>query len=186
MYAVILTGGKQYRVKEGETLDVEKLEAPAGSRLDIEQVLLVEDGADVLIGTPYVENAMVRAEVLETFKDDKVLIFKKKRTKQYRRTKGHRQLLTRIRVEGIYADKSKAPAVGPARVEEAPAPKPVEAQAPPAAAPAPKPAAKRPAPAAKPARAAVPRAVKPVKRASAKKAAAKKSAPAKKTKKRGE
>lgn len=186
MYAVILTGGKQYRVKEGETLDVEKLEAPVGSKLDIEQVLLVEDGADVLIGTPYVEKAVVRAEVLETFKDDKVLIFKKKRTKQYRRTKGHRQLLTRIKVEGIYSDKSKAPAVGPTGVAEAPAPKPVEAQAPPAAAPAAKPAVKKPAPAAKPARASVPRAVKPAKQAATKKAAAGKSAPVKKTKKRGE
>jgi large subunit ribosomal protein L21 len=186
MYAVILTGGKQYRVKEGETLDVEKLEAPAGSKLDIEQVLLLEDGADVLIGTPYVENAMVRAEVLETFKDDKVLIFKKKRTKQYRRTKGHRQLLTRIRVEAIYSDKSKAPEAGPARVEEAPAPVSAEAPAQPPAAPAPKPAAKRPAPAAKPARASVPRAVSPAKTAAAKKAAAKKSASDKKTKKRGE
>lgn len=186
MYAVILTGGKQYRVKEGETLDVEKLEVPAGSRLDMEQVLLVEDGADVLIGTPYVENAIVRAEVLETFKNDKVRIFKKKRTKQYRRTKGHRQSLTRIRVEGIYSDKNKAPAVGPAGVEEAPTAKPVEAPAPPAAVPAPKPAVKKPAPAAKPARTSVPRAAKPAKPAAIKKAGARKPAPDKKRKERGE
>jgi len=147
MYAVILTGGKQYRVKEGDLLSVEKLDAENGRKFGFDQVLLIEDGEKVLVGTPVLENAMVRAEVIETYKDEKVLIFKKKRRKQFRRTRGHRQQLTKVRVEGIYPDKSLAPA------EEAPLPKPVpaapkavpeakaEVKAPEKAAPAPKKAA---------------------------------------------
>jgi large subunit ribosomal protein L21 len=121
MYAVILTGGKQYRVKEGDLLSVEKLEAENGRKIGFDQVLLIEDGEKVLVGTPVLENAMVRAEVVETYKDEKVLVFKKKRRKQYRRTRGHRQQLTKIRVEGIFPDKSLAPA------EDAPVAKPVPA-----------------------------------------------------------
>jgi large subunit ribosomal protein L21 len=118
MYAVILTGGKQYRVKEGDLLSVEKLDIEPGRKVGFDEVLLIEDGESVLVGTPVLENALVRAEVMETYKDEKVLVFKKKRRKQFRRTRGHRQQLTRVRVEGIYPDKSAAPA------EEAPAPKP--------------------------------------------------------------
>lgn len=145
MHAVILTGGKQYRVKPGDVLSVEKLETEAGRKVSFSRVLLIEeDGGNVLLGTPLLEDAMVRAEVLELYKDEKVLVFKKKRRKQYRRTRGHRQQLTRIRVEGIYPDKSQAPA------EEAPEAKPA-----PAPAPAPKAEPKAPvkpeAPAKKPA-----------------------------------
>jgi large subunit ribosomal protein L21 len=144
MYAVILTGGKQYRVKEGDVLSVEKLSIEAGQKVGFDEVLLIEDGESVLVGTPILENALVRAEVVETYKDEKVLVFKKKRRKQFRRTRGHRQQLTKVRVEGIYADKSAAPA------EKAPRPKPeavvrekapeakVVAGAPEKAAPAPK------------------------------------------------
>jgi len=149
MYAVILTGGKQYRVKEGDLLSVEKLEAENGRKIGFDQVLLIEDGENVLVGTPVLENAMVRAEVVETYKDEKVLVFKKKRRKQYRRTRGHRQQLTKIRVEGIFPDKSLAPAEDVPVVKPVPAsPKAVpeakaEVKAPEKAAPAPKkPAAK--------------------------------------------
>jgi len=129
MYAVILTGGKQYRVKDGDILSVEKIEADQDQKVSFGQVLLIEDEQNVLMGTPFLENALVRADVLEMYKDEKVLVFKKKRRKQFRRTRGHRQQLTRIRVEGIYPDKSAAPAV------EAPKPKPSPAVSEKAAAP---------------------------------------------------
>ncbi|MEN6311509.1 MAG: 50S ribosomal protein L21 [Acidobacteriota bacterium] len=155
MYAVILTGGKQYRVKEGDLLSVEKLDAENGRKFCFDQVLLIEDGEKVLVGTPVLENAMVRADVIETYKDEKVLIFKKKRRKQFRRTRGHRQQLTKVRVEGIYPDKSLAPA------EEAPAPKPVPAA--PKAVPEAKAEVKAPEKAAPAAKKAAPKAKKAVK-----------------------
>jgi large subunit ribosomal protein L21 len=110
MFAVIKTGGKQYVVKEGDVLSVEKLNAEAGQKLLFEQVLLIEDGDQTLIGTPVLEAAVVKAEVVRNFKNDKILVFKKKRRKQYRRTRGHRQPLTEVKIEKIYADKSLVPA----------------------------------------------------------------------------
>ena len=109
MYAVIKTGGKQYRVKEGDLLEIEKLGAEKGQKINFDQVLLIEDESRVLVGTPVVENAVVRAEVVENYKGDKVLIFKKKRRKQYRRTKGHRQELTKVRIEKIHPDTKIVP-----------------------------------------------------------------------------
>jgi len=109
MFAVIKTGGKQYVVKEGDVLSVEKLNAEAGQKLLFEQVLLIEDGDQTLIGTPVLEAAVVKAEVVRNFKNDKILVFKKKRRKQYRRTRGHRQPLTEVKIEKIYADKSLVP-----------------------------------------------------------------------------
>ena len=104
MFAVIKTGGKQYTVQEGDVLPVEKLGAEKGQRVGFDRVLLIDDGEATLIGTPVLENARVQAEVVENFKDDKVLIFKKKRRKQYRRTRGHRQELTLVRIEKIVPD----------------------------------------------------------------------------------
>jgi large subunit ribosomal protein L21 len=110
MFAVIKTGGKQYVVKEGDVLSVEKLNAEAGQKLLFDQVLLLEDGEQTLIGTPILEKAVVKAEVVKNYKNDKILVFKKKRRKQYRRTRGHRQPLTEIRIEKIYPDKTAVPA----------------------------------------------------------------------------
>ena len=114
MFAVIKTGGKQYKVQEGDVLNVEKLNMEKEKKVTFDKVLLVEDEGKTLIGTPFVENALVRAEVIENFKDKKVLVFKKKRRKQYRRTRGHRQELTRIKIEeiiqGIKAVSKKKPA----------------------------------------------------------------------------
>jgi large subunit ribosomal protein L21 len=110
MFAVIKTGGKQYVVKEGDVLQVEKLGLEAGRRILLDRVLLIEDGDKTLIGTPVLENAVVRAEIVKNLKGDKILVFKKKRRKQFRRTRGHRQLLTEIRIERIIADKSTVPA----------------------------------------------------------------------------
>jgi large subunit ribosomal protein L21 len=112
MFAVIRTGGKQYRVQEGDILEVEKLRKKEGQKVVFKEVLLVEDGDSVLLGTPLVDKAQVKAEVVENFKDEKIIIFKKKRRKQYRRTTGHRQELTRVKIEQIIAE-AKAPAEKP-------------------------------------------------------------------------
>jgi len=104
MFAVIKTGGKQYRVKVGDVLSVEKLEAEKGQVVHFDQVLLLEDGSQVQVGTPHLEKARVAAEVLDDYKGEKVIVFKKKRRKGYRRKKGHRQLLTKVRISGIYPE----------------------------------------------------------------------------------
>jgi large subunit ribosomal protein L21 len=139
MYAVIVTGGKQYRVKEGDVLSVEKLNIDPGQKARFDRVLLIEDGDNIQVGTPVLDNAMVLALVLENYKDEKVLIFKKKRRKQYRRTRGHRQPLTKIRIVRITADRTLITAVDLAEEKLPPVEKPVQAAKPKAAAPAPKP-----------------------------------------------
>jgi len=121
MYAVIRTGGKQYRVKEGDVLEIDKLGAEKGRKVSFDQVLLIEEEGRVLVGTPIVENAVVRAEVLENMRGDKVLIFKKKRRKQYRRTRSHRQELTKVRIEKIHPDATLLPREEP-KVEAPPGP----------------------------------------------------------------
>ena len=103
MYAVIKTGGKQYRVKEGDSLKVEKLDAEEGATVEFDQVLLVGDGADVTVGTPFVDGGKVTAEVAEQGKARKIEVIKFKRRQGYRRTQGHRQRFTRITVTGIQA-----------------------------------------------------------------------------------
>lgn len=116
MFAVIKTGGKQYKVQEGDVLHVEKLNMEKDKKVTFDKVLLVEDDGKTLIGTPFVENARVRAEVVENFKDKKILVFKKKRRKQYRRTRGHRQELTRVKIEEIIHGLKAAPKKKPAEV----------------------------------------------------------------------
>jgi large subunit ribosomal protein L21 len=101
MYAVIKTGGKQYRVEAGDVLVVEKLDGEPGARVAFDQVLMIGEGADVTIGAPLVEGATVSATLVETRKDDKIKVFKKIRRQGYRRTQGHRQLQTVLRVTGI-------------------------------------------------------------------------------------
>ena len=98
MYAVIKSGGKQYRVKAGQTVRLEKLEGEAGSKVQLGDVLMVEDGGEVKTG---LSNAKVEATILETDRADKIIVFKKKRKKQYRRTRGHRQSFTAVRIEKI-------------------------------------------------------------------------------------
>ena len=100
MYAVIKSGGKQYRVKAGQTIRLEKLVGEVGSKVELGDVLMVEDGGDVKIGAP-LPNAKVEATILETDRADKIIVFKKKRKKQYRRTNGHRQSFTAVRIEKI-------------------------------------------------------------------------------------
>ena len=100
MYAVIKSGGKQYRVKPGQTIRLERLAGEVGSKIELGDVLMVEDGGNVQTGTP-LPNAKVEATILETDRADKIIIFKKKRKKQYRRTRGHRQSFTAVRIEKI-------------------------------------------------------------------------------------
>ena len=100
MYAVIKSGGKQYRVKAGQTIRLEKLTGEVGSKVELGDVLMVEDGGNVTTGTP-LPNARVEATILETDRADKVIVLKKKRKKQYRRTRGHRQTFTAVRIERI-------------------------------------------------------------------------------------
>lgn len=112
MFAVIKTGGKQYRVQKGDILQVERLDTKQGQTVVFDEILLIQDGKKILIGTPLVEKAKVKAEVIENFKDDKVVIFKKKRRKQYKKKTGHRQVLTRVKIEEIISS-AKAPARKP-------------------------------------------------------------------------
>ncbi len=103
MYAIIVTGGKQYKVAEGDTLFIEKLEAEEGAAVKFDQVLMVGDGENVKVGTPVVEGAAVEAKVVKNGKAKKVYVFKMKRKKNYRRKKGHRQPFTKVEITKINA-----------------------------------------------------------------------------------
>jgi large subunit ribosomal protein L21 len=103
MYAVIATGGKQYRVSEGAVLRVEKLDAEEGASVEFDRVLLVGDGETVSIGKPFLEGGKVQATVMSQGKARKVEIVKFRRRKNYRRTKGHRQNFTQVKITGIVA-----------------------------------------------------------------------------------
>lgn len=101
MYAVIETGGKQYRVEKGDVVYVEKLNANEGETVDLSKVLLVSSGDGLKIGKPYVEGAKVKATVLEHGKGKKIIIFKYKPKKDYRKKQGHRQPYTKLKIEEI-------------------------------------------------------------------------------------
>ena len=102
-YAIIKTGGKQYRVSEGQHLDVEKLELAVGDQTTLNEVLFYSDGSAANIGDPMIEGASVTASVIDQFRDKKVTAFKLKRRKGYHKTKGHRRHLTRLRIDSISA-----------------------------------------------------------------------------------
>lgn len=102
-YAIIETGGKQHRVKPGEILKVEKIEAATGATIDFDKVLLVSDGTNVTIGAPYVAGGKVTAEVVEQGRHDKVRIIKFRRRKHHMKQQGHRQWYTAIKITGISA-----------------------------------------------------------------------------------
>ncbi|MBW7909246.1 MAG: 50S ribosomal protein L21 [Kiritimatiellae bacterium] len=102
-YAVIETGGKQYRVKQGDILDVEKLDVEPGQKVTLDRVLALNAGSSLVVGAPVVAGASVTAEVVDQHRGEKVVNFKKKRRKGYHRKVGHRQSLTRLKVEAITA-----------------------------------------------------------------------------------
>ena len=103
MYAVIQTGGKQYKVTPGDVLKVEKLEAKKGDTIEIKEVFMIADGEKMSVGKPTLASAMVTALVMGDVKGEKVLIFKHRRRKGYRRTNGHRQNYTTLKVMDIKA-----------------------------------------------------------------------------------
>jgi large subunit ribosomal protein L21 len=162
MYAVIKTGGKQYRVQPDDILEIERLPGEAGDILEFDQVLMLSGDSGFEIGTPVIAGALVAAELVEQTRGDKIKIFKKKRRKHYRRTMGHRQDLSQIRITEILtggakpskaaAAKKKAPAKKAAKAEEtgkaeqpAPALSEAAAEAPKKAPPEKAPAKKAPA-----------------------------------------
>jgi large subunit ribosomal protein L21 len=102
MFAIVETGGKQYRVAPNEKIIVEKLDFEAGSKITLDKVLLVKSGENAAsFGAPFVHGATVEAEVIKTFKDDKVIIFKKRRRQNSRRKQGHRQRKTLLKILSI-------------------------------------------------------------------------------------
>ncbi|MEK9785885.1 MAG: 50S ribosomal protein L21 [Gammaproteobacteria bacterium] len=101
MYAVVQTGGKQYRLSVGDNLRVEKLVGEPGAHIDLAQVLMISDGDQVSIGNPVLAGASVKAEIIGHGRDKKIRVFKMKRRKKYRRTQGHRQAYTHLRVTEI-------------------------------------------------------------------------------------
>ncbi len=103
MYAIIVTGGKQYKVAEGDTLFVEKLDAEEGAAVTFDQVLMAGNGEDVKVGAPTVEGATVEAKVVKNGKAKKIYVYKMKRKKNYRRKKGHRQPFTKVEITKINA-----------------------------------------------------------------------------------
>lgn len=133
MYAVIETGGKQYKVQEGDVITVEKLKAEAGDTITFDKVLLMSDGKEVKVGTPYLAEA-VTGSVVENGKGKKVIIFKYKAKKDYRKKQGHRQPYTMVKIKSLGGSKQSAPKKASApKAEEAPKDEVKEAKAKPAA-----------------------------------------------------
>ncbi len=101
MYAVVKTGGKQYRVEEGDVLRVEKLSGEVGNPIAFDKVLMFSDEDSTIIGTPMVENVVVKGHIVAQDKSRKIIVFKYKRRKRYRRKLGHRQPYTAVRIDNI-------------------------------------------------------------------------------------
>ena len=107
MYAVVKTGGKQYRVAQNDVIKVERLDGDAGDTITLEEVIMVGNGSDVKVGAPKVDGASVAAEILEQARTKKITVFKKRRRQNYRRKAGHRQHLTVLRITDILTDGAK-------------------------------------------------------------------------------
>ena len=103
MYAVFKTGGKQYRAATGDVIKVEKIEAEKGATLELDQVLMVGEGEDVKVGTPFLEGSKVTVKVVDHGRRDKIKVIKFKRRKNYRKQMGHRQYFTQLEITGIDA-----------------------------------------------------------------------------------
>ena len=122
MYALVKTGGKQYRVAKDDTILVERIAAEEGAQVILDDIVMLGDGDKVTIGTPRVEGAAVSATVVSQTRGPKIIIFRRKRRKNHRRTQGHRQDLTLLKITGISLDgKPKAAKKAAAKAEAAPA-----------------------------------------------------------------
>ena len=134
MFAVIRTGGKQYKVAPNDVIAVEKLAGEPGATVELAEVLMVGDGATVSTGTPLLAGASVSATLVEQRRADKIIVFKKKRRQNYRRKKGHRQYQTLLRITEIHAEgasgdgRARGRRAAPPTPEQAQEPAPVEAQ----------------------------------------------------------
>ncbi len=135
MYAIVEMAGQQFKVAKDQKVYVHRLQEEEGKKVVFDKVLLLEDGGNVTIGAPVIEGAAVEAKVVKHLKGDKVIVFKKKRRKGYRKKNGHRQYLTEIVVEGIVAKGAKKAAPAKAKADEKPAAEPKKAEAKKAAAP---------------------------------------------------
>ena len=169
MFAVIRTGGKQYRVAPNDIIEIERIAGEPGDIVELGEVLLLGGDSGPKTGSPTIAGALVAAELVEHIRSEKIIVFKKKRRKNYRRRNGHRQLLTMLRITEILTDGKKPSQTKVARPEPKKAePKTpgAKAKAEPKAKPAKKPVAKKAAPAKKPA-------AKPAAKTAAKKPAAK-------------
>lgn len=120
MYAVVKTGGKQYRVAPEDVIRVEKLEGEAGDTVALETVLMLGEGAEITLGEPTIDGASVAAEIVEQGRGDKIIVFKKRRRQNYRRKKGHRQHLTTLRITEILTGGAKAAGAKAAKPAAAP------------------------------------------------------------------
>jgi len=103
MYAVVATGGKQYRVQKGDVLRVEKLAGEVGSEISFDKILLFSDGEELKVGQPELDGVLVKGHIIEQGKSKKIIVFKYKRRKGYRRKRGHRQQYTMIKIDNIQA-----------------------------------------------------------------------------------
>jgi large subunit ribosomal protein L21 len=103
-YAIVQDGGKQYKAVEGGTIDVDRFSSDTGDQIDLDRVLLVRDGEDVLIGTPFLAGARVQATVENHFKGPKIIVFKYKPKERYRVKTGHRQKYTRLKIDSIVVE----------------------------------------------------------------------------------
>ena len=101
MFAIIESGGKQYKVSQGDVIQIEKIDVPIGETITLDKVLMAGEGAESAMGIPYVEGCKVTGEIMEQLQSKKIIVFKKRRRKNYRRKNGHRQRLTRVKITGI-------------------------------------------------------------------------------------
>jgi large subunit ribosomal protein L21 len=128
MYAVVNTGGKQYKVQQGEVLRVEKIPGDVGSPVMFDRVLMFSDGDNVSIGQPELDNVAVEGHIVEQGKAKKIIVFKYKKRKRYRRKQGHRQTFTAVQIDSITAREAKAEETPNKADEPMPEVKPVEAE----------------------------------------------------------
>jgi large subunit ribosomal protein L21 len=128
MYAVVNTGGKQYKVQQGEVLRVEKISGDVGSPVTFDRVLMFSDGDNVSIGQPELENVAVEGHIVEQGKAKKIIVFKYKKRKRYRRKQGHRQTFTAVQIDSITAKEAKAKETPQTADEPKPEVKKVEAK----------------------------------------------------------
>ncbi|MEM7379654.1 MAG: 50S ribosomal protein L21 [Bacteroidota bacterium] len=132
MYAIVEIAGQQFKVAKDQKVYVHRLKEDEGKKVTFHNVLLLEDGKNITVGAPAIDGAAVEAKVVKHLKGDKVIVFKKKRRKGYRKKNGHRQYLTELTIEGIVAKGAKKPAAPKAAAKLKAAPKKAEAKAAPA------------------------------------------------------